>query len=61
MKEGRAILGAGIAYLEGEGRGLAGSLALHGVFAALALLFVLNRVAPPDRPAQLVPVDLCLL
>jgi hypothetical protein len=61
MKEGRAILGAGIAYLEGEGRGLAGSLALHGVFAALALLFALNRVAPPDRPARLVPVDLVRL
>ncbi|HJW40918.1 MAG TPA: hypothetical protein VJ476_06790 [Rhizomicrobium sp.] len=61
IQEGRALLGAGVAYFEGEGRGLAGSLALHGLFAALVLLFLLRSTEAPVQPSHLVPVDIVRL
>ncbi|MEI9992614.1 MAG: hypothetical protein WDM86_21600 [Rhizomicrobium sp.] len=62
MENGRALLGAGIAYLEGDGRGLAASLALHGLFAALLLLMMLHRGAPPAAaPPHIVPIDVIRL
>ncbi|MEJ0040992.1 MAG: hypothetical protein WDM81_01610 [Rhizomicrobium sp.] len=62
IKDGHALLGAGIAYLEGDGRGLAASLALHGLFAALVLLMLLHRTAPPAAPPpHIVPIDVIRL
>ena len=61
LKDGRALFGAGLAYLEGDGRGLAASLALHGLFALLLLLMMLHRAAPPVPPSRLVPVDIVRL
>ncbi len=61
LQDGRALLGAGIAYFEGEGRGLAASLALHGLFAALIPAMMLHRSAPPMPPSHVVPIDVIRL
>ena len=61
-KNAAALWRAGVAYFEGDGRGLAGSLALHGLFAALVLLFILRGVTqPPISPSRLVPVEIVRL
>ena len=61
IAETRALIGAGIAYVEGEGRGLAASLALHGLFALLVLMLMLHRTAPPVPPSHIVPIDVIRL
>jgi hypothetical protein len=61
-KKAAVLWRAGIAYVEGDGRGLAGSLALHGLFAVLVLLFLLRGAAqPPVPPSHLVPVEIVRL
>src|SRR5215475_4336071 len=55
---GRTLLQEGVAYARGDGRGLAGALALHGMFALLVLLFMLHRAVPPIPPSHIVPIDL---
>ncbi|HUO87632.1 MAG TPA: hypothetical protein VMU08_00545 [Rhizomicrobium sp.] len=53
---------AGIAFIEGDGRGLAGSLALHALFALIVLLVMLrSAVQPPIPPSRFVPVDVVRL
>jgi hypothetical protein len=49
---------AGIAFFESDGRGFAGSLLLHALFALFVLLVLLRTaVAPPIPPSRFVPVD----
>jgi outer membrane biosynthesis protein TonB len=53
---------AGIAFFEGDGRGLAGSLLLHALFALFVLLVLLRTtVTPPIAPSRFVPVDVIRL
>lgn len=57
-QRGVALLRAGAAYATGDGRGLAGSLALHGLFVlAILLLFLLHTAPAPSPPSRLVPID----
>ncbi len=58
IEQGKALFGAGLAYARGDGRGVAGSLAVHGFLALLILLLMLHRAAPPVPPSRLVPVDI---
>ncbi|HEY4940220.1 MAG TPA: hypothetical protein VII56_02235 [Rhizomicrobium sp.] len=61
-KNAAALWRAGVAYFEGDGRGLAGSLGLHGLFALLVLLFILRGVTqPPIPPSRFVPVEIVRL
>ena len=61
LQDGRALVSAGLAYLEGDGKGIAASLALHGLFAALVLLLMLHRVAVPVPAPHIVPIDVIRL
>jgi len=61
MKDGRALVGAGLAYLEGDGRGVAVSIGLHGVFALLVLMMMLHRPPPQVPPSRIVPIDVIRL
>ena len=57
-RKAQALLRAGLAYAEGDGRGLAASLALHGLFALFVLLLMLRgATTPPIPPSRLVPVE----
>jgi len=47
----------GRAYLARDGRGIAGTLALHGLFAALILMTLIHRTAPPLAPPHIVPIE----
>ena len=59
IADGQALLRAGAAYANGEGRGLAASIALHGAFALLVLLMILRSATqPPVPPSHLVPVEI---
>ncbi len=49
---------AGLGYASGDGRGVAGSLALHGLLALLIVLLMLHRAPLPVLPQHAVPVDL---
>jgi hypothetical protein len=62
-KSAAALWRAGLAYAEGDGRGLAASLALHGLFALLILLLLLHGVAhaPLVPPPRFVPVEVVRL
>jgi hypothetical protein len=58
----QALWRAGLAFFEGDGRGLAGSLLLHALFALFVLLVLLRTtVAPPIPPSRFVPVDVIRL
>jgi hypothetical protein len=58
----RALLAPLRAYVAEDGRGLLGSLALHGLFALLVLyLIVETRNATQPKPSRLVPVDVVRL
>ncbi|MEJ1970437.1 MAG: hypothetical protein WDN03_17690 [Rhizomicrobium sp.] len=63
LQDGQAVVRAGIAYLEGDGRGLAGSLALHGTFALLVLFLMLRGATerPPPPATRFVPVEVIRL
>ena len=62
LDDGRALLRAGAAYAGGDGRGLAASLALHGLFALLVLLLILRSATQaPVAPSHLVPVEIVQL
>ena len=57
-----ALWRAGVAYLEGDGKGLAASLALHTLFALLVLLMILRGMSPPPiPPSRFVPVEIVRL
>jgi hypothetical protein len=58
LSDVRALWRAGLDFASGDGRGIAGSLALHGLFALLVLLIVLHRAGPPIAPTRFVPVDI---
>jgi len=58
IEQGRAWLGATLSYARGDGRGVAGSLAVHALFVLLILLMMLRSAAPPVAPSHLVPVDI---
>ena len=45
------------AYLERDGRGIAGTILLHGLLALLILMMVLHRAMPPLAPPHIVPVE----
>ncbi|HWD29775.1 MAG TPA: hypothetical protein VG387_21565 [Rhizomicrobium sp.] len=47
----------GVAYVARDGRGLAGTLALHGLFLLLVLGTLLHRTAPPLAPQHVVPIE----
>jgi hypothetical protein len=55
---GLALLRAARAYFAGEGRGVAGSVALHGLFVLIVLLLMFHRAIPPVPPPHFVPVDI---
>ncbi|MBS0470494.1 MAG: hypothetical protein JSR60_05440 [Proteobacteria bacterium] len=55
---GLALLRTAKAYFGGEGRGVAGSIALHVLFALMVLLLMLRSVEPPVPPPHFVPVDI---
>ncbi|MEI9889003.1 MAG: hypothetical protein WDN08_21375 [Rhizomicrobium sp.] len=58
LEDGRSLLRAGAAYASGDGRGLAASLLLHGLFALLVLLLILRGTAPPQvPPSHVVPIE----
>lgn len=63
IEEVRALMRAGVAYAGGDGRGVAGSLLLHGLFAALVLLLMVWRSATqtPVLPTHFVPVEVIRL
>ena len=62
LDDGRALLRAGADYVNGDGRGLAASLALHGLFALLILLLILRSATQtPVAPSHLVPVEIVQL
>jgi len=57
-----ALWRASLAYCGGDGRGVAGSLALHGLFALLVLLLILRSATqPPPLPSHVVPVEIVRL
>lgn len=59
-KDAAALWRAGFVYVRGDGRGLAGSLALHALVALLVLLMILRGAGapPPGLPPHLVPVEI---
>jgi hypothetical protein len=58
IEQGRAFLQAGAAYVRGDGRGLAGAVALHTLLALIVLLLMLRPAAtPPAQPPRIVPID----
>ena len=59
LQEAKALMHAGAAYDGGDGRGVAASLLLHGLFAALVLLLMIARSATqaPNAPTRFVPVE----
>jgi hypothetical protein len=62
LSQVKTLWRAGVAHLEGDGRGLAGSLALHGLFALAVLLMLLHRaMQPPIPPSRFVPVEIIRL
>ncbi len=62
LETGQALLREGLAFARGDGRGIAGSVALHGLFAALVLLLMLRgATAPKIAPARFVPVEIVRL
>jgi hypothetical protein len=64
IQEAQALMRAGAAYASGDGRGLAGSLFLHGLLAALILLLMFWRgmnLAQTVAPPHLVPVEVIRL
>ncbi len=61
IQDTRALMSAGLAYVEGDGKGIAASLALHGLFAVLFLFMLLHRAAPPVPPSHVVPIDVIRL
>ena len=48
---------SGRAFVVRDGRGIAGTIALHGLFAALVLLTWLHRSAPPLVKQHVVPIE----
>ena len=57
-----ALWRTGIAYASGDGRGVAGSLALHLLFALGVLLLILRGASePPIPPSRFVPVEIVQL
>jgi hypothetical protein len=48
---------SGRAFVARDGRGIAGTIALHGLLALLVLLTILHRAAPPLAPQHIVPVE----
>jgi len=61
LRNGQALWRAGVAYASGDGRGLAASLTLHGLFALLLLLLLMRGVVPPIPPSHFVPVEIVKL
>jgi hypothetical protein len=61
LRDGLALWRAGVAYAAGDGRGLAVSLALHGLFALLLLLLLMRGMVPPIPPSHFVPVEIVKL
>lgn len=58
----RAFLEPLKAYVAEDGRGLFGSIALHGLFALLLLFIVVqSRSGAPEKPSRFVPVDVIRL
>jgi outer membrane biosynthesis protein TonB len=58
----RALWSASVAWFEGDGRGVLGSLALHGLFALMVLAMMLRgTVAPTVTPPHPVPVEIVTL
>jgi len=59
LEEAKTLMRAGVAYAGGDGRGVAGSLLLHGLFAALVLVLMIWRstTQAPVVPTHLVPVE----
>ena len=48
---------SGRAYIARDGRGIAGTIALHGLFAVLVLGIMLHRAVPPLAPQHIVPIE----
>ncbi len=62
FKQAAALWRAGLAYAEGDGRGLAASLALHGLIALAVLLYLLRAAShAPVPPPRIVPVEVIRL
>src|SRR5512135_1259499 len=62
LETGQALLREGLAFARGDGRGVAGSVALHGLFALLVLLLMLRGTnAPKSPPSPFVPVEIVRL
>ncbi len=57
-EKARAFLRAGVAYMQGDGRGLSLSLLLHGAALALILWFFLHKAPPPPQAdLHILPVE----
>jgi len=63
LQEARALMHAGVAYAGGDGRGVAGSLLLHGLFAVLVLVLMFWRGVTQNAvpPTHFVPVEVIQL
>ena len=63
IEEARALMRVGAAYVGGDGRGVAGSLLLHGLFAGLVLLLMIWRGVTQTTapPTHFVPVEVIRL
>ncbi len=61
LSDSKALWRAGVAYANGDGRGIAGSLALHGLFVLLVVILMLHRPSPSVAPSRFVPVDVVRL
>ncbi len=58
-EDAAALWRAGRLYAQRDGRGLAASLMLHGLFALAILLFILRSAAqPPVPPSHVVPIEI---
>jgi hypothetical protein len=58
IAEVRAVVRAARDYAVGDGRGVAGSLVVHGLLVLLILLMMLRSVVPPVPPQHVVPIDI---
>src|ERR1700759_4215174 len=61
-KQAAALWRAGLSFAEGDGRGLAASLPLHGLFALAILLYLMRAASQaPVPPPHFVPVEVIRL